>query len=91
MRARRLVVVISLVATGGVLYACATTPGGPLAPLDRDDVDSATGSGGGNDGSVADGSTLADGPEDSAAADADAGAAVDAADAADAADAPDGD
>ena len=90
MRARRLVVVISLVATGaGALYACATTPGGPLAPLDRDD--SATGTGGESDGSVADTSTLADGPEDSAAAaDAADAAVVDAADAADAADAEDG-
>ena len=42
MRARRLAVVFApfmLLASAGALYACATTPGGPLGLIDRDDAE----------------------------------------------------
>jgi hypothetical protein len=74
MRARHLAVITVLLATGGSLYACSTTPGGPLGLIDRDDAEAPSESGAGSDGSVADTSTPIDGAEDGATVtDAEAG------------------
>jgi len=62
MRARHLAVIVMLLAYGGALYACSSTPGGPLGLIDHDDAAPPRESGAGSDTSTADTSPPA--PED---------------------------
>ena len=72
MRARHLALIVASLACGSALYACSTTPGGPLGLIDRDDAEPPSESG--TDTSTADTSTPADASEASAP-DADAATA----------------
>ena len=90
MRARHLAVIVTTLACGSALYACSTTPGGPLGLIDRDDAEPPSETGAGSDTSTADTSTPADASEGSApGTDADADTGAPAADSA-TADEPDG-
>lgn len=82
MRARRrLAVIVTSLALVGAIDACASTPGGPLGLIDRDDAAPPSESGAGSDTSTADTSTPADAGEggapdtDTGAPDADAATA----------------
>lgn len=66
MRARHLALIVTSLAFGSALYACSTTPGGPLGLIDRDDAEPPNEAGSGSDTSTADTSTPADASDGSA-------------------------